>query len=136
VLEGGHARWFFENRKLPFFEEYPTRPPSFVLNGFMFALLGLYDLAAIAPGTQARSLYRAGRRTLLRALPLYDFDGVSSYDLTHVTDPSDEGPNIPPRDYQELHLVLLDALDSVGLHPALRYWRARWAENGHRAPSR
>ncbi|NWO12521.1 MAG: hypothetical protein HLX49_02620 [Virgibacillus sp.] len=27
-----------------FYEECPTDPPSFILNGFMFALIGLYDL--------------------------------------------------------------------------------------------
>ncbi len=26
------------------YEEYPTSPPTFVLNGFMYSLLGLYDL--------------------------------------------------------------------------------------------
>lgn len=40
VKEGGVLREW--NGHLVF-EEYPTEPPSFVLNGFMSALLGLYD---------------------------------------------------------------------------------------------
>lgn len=28
------------------YEEYPTTPGSFVLNGFMYALIGLYDLSS------------------------------------------------------------------------------------------
>lgn len=35
--------------KFDWYEEYPTVPGSFVLNGFIFSLLGLYDLNAIAP---------------------------------------------------------------------------------------
>ncbi|GLH02048.1 D-glucuronyl C5-epimerase [Gryllus bimaculatus] len=40
--------------KFPWYEEYPTRPASFVLNGFIYSLLGLYDLKTIAPPDQAQ----------------------------------------------------------------------------------
>src|SRR4051794_30063652 len=43
VANGGVVRHYAGH---PWYEEYPTRSrPSFVLNGFMFSLLGLYDLA-------------------------------------------------------------------------------------------
>lgn len=29
------------------FEEYPTTPGSFVLNGFMYSLIGLHDFANV-----------------------------------------------------------------------------------------
>lgn len=45
--EGGVLATFLN--KYHWYEEYPTKPPSFVLNGFIFSLLGLYDLASIAP---------------------------------------------------------------------------------------
>lgn len=63
----------------PWYEEYPTSPPSFVLNGFMFTLLGLHDLAAVAPRSAAPSLYRQGLRTLVASLRLYDTQGGSRY---------------------------------------------------------
>lgn len=41
--EGGVLTYLFGQH--PWYEEYPTVPPSFVINGFMYALFGLYDLA-------------------------------------------------------------------------------------------
>lgn len=44
----GGVRATFLN-KYHWYEEYPTKPASFVLNGFIYSLLGLYDLKVIAP---------------------------------------------------------------------------------------
>lgn len=61
---------------LPFYEEYPTTPSSFVLNGFIYSLLGLYDLKQISPksrgGREAGMLFEQGMDTLKRVLTLYD----------------------------------------------------------------
>lgn len=49
--------------KYVWFEEYPTTPSSFVLNGFMYSLLGLYDvksLSVMGALDKAESLYDAG----------------------------------------------------------------------------
>ena len=43
VSEGGVRAEFGGG---PFFEEYPTRPSSYVLNGGIFALSGCHDVAA------------------------------------------------------------------------------------------
>lgn len=41
----------------PWYEEYPTIPPIFILNGFMYSLIGLYDLFSLAPsGSQVIQL--------------------------------------------------------------------------------
>lgn len=61
---------------LPWYEEYPTTPSSFVLNGFIYSLLGLYDLKQISPkskgGREAGLLYDQGMESLKRMLTLYD----------------------------------------------------------------
>ena len=93
------------NCRLPFLEEYPTPHPLYVLNGFMFTLLGLYDLASVAPRSEAHSLYLAGRRTLTAALPSYDRAGVALYDLAST--------HIAPQSYQAVQLYLLRALSSL-----------------------
>ena len=41
--EGGVATKLFQ--QFDWLEEYPSNPPSFVLNGFMFAIFGLHDLS-------------------------------------------------------------------------------------------
>ncbi len=91
--------------KLVFYEEYPTRPaPSCTLNGFMFALLGLYDLAQV-PNAEAAQLFEKGLATLRAILPLYDLGDGSAYDLGHLTHPprrvkADQG-------YHLIHISLL-----------------------------
>lgn len=37
--------------KHPWFDEYPTIPPIFILNGFMYSLIGLYDLYSLTPNS-------------------------------------------------------------------------------------
>lgn len=44
---GGVLAKFFG--KAVWYEEYPTQPSSFVLNGFIYSLIGLYDLITLAP---------------------------------------------------------------------------------------
>jgi heparosan-N-sulfate-glucuronate 5-epimerase len=125
VRSGGVSRCFLGNCSLPFFEEAPTTPPSYILNGFMFTLIGLYDLASIAPRSQALPLYSAARRTLHFALPRYDVDGVASYDLTHLTVRGKE-PTIATLSYQGVHLYLLRALDSLTPDPRFEHFADRW----------
>ena len=44
VSEGGVRADLFGS---PWFEEYPTQPSTFVLNGFIYSLIGLYDLSQV-----------------------------------------------------------------------------------------
>ena len=53
--EGGVRAVFMD--KHVWYEEYPTNPPTFILNGFMYSLLGLYDLKTVKQGTGAKQLY-------------------------------------------------------------------------------
>ena len=57
------------------YEEYPTTPPLFVLNGFIYSLFGLYDLAQLGEGEMkvtAQKLYDEGMKSLKVMLPLFD----------------------------------------------------------------
>lgn len=39
------------------YDEYPTIPSIFILNGFMFSLIGLYDLFSLSPNnSQVRNI--------------------------------------------------------------------------------
>src|SRR6185312_6253992 len=69
----------------PVLQEYPTTPPAHVLNGWIFGLWGLYDLAATGqrdpiPAEVARrasSAFEAGVSALGARLPRYDAWGWS-----------------------------------------------------------
>lgn len=74
--------------KYDWYEEYPTTPPSFVLNGFIYSLLGLYDLNATAPNNLSREaglLFEQGMMSLKKMLLLFDTGSGTIYDLRHVT---------------------------------------------------
>jgi hypothetical protein len=96
----------------PVLEEYPTDPPSHVLNGWITSLFGLYDIAhaprAAAAG-RAAAAFGAGVQTLATRLHLYRLAfGWSRYDLyphplTNAASPS----------YQRLHVAQLRELHSL-----------------------
>ena len=124
VDEGGLTAAFFGH---PFYEEYPTEPPSFVLNGLMFTLIGLYDLATADPDGDAPRLYSEGIETLAYALPFYDAARLGSfYNLTHVTTPPRRAALAGAR-YHAIHVALLRALASVAPDRMLVFYRDRWA---------
>lgn len=115
----------FENKYL-FYEECPTDPPSYILNGFMFSLIGLYDLFKATHNREANWLYDKGIATLKRMLPLYDLGHRTAYDLTHYT--TDGGyPNVATWGYHIGHIHLLAAINSIEkdlkMNEALQRWK-------------
>jgi heparosan-N-sulfate-glucuronate 5-epimerase len=65
----------------PFLEEYPTEPPSFVLNGAIFAAWGVRDVAVGLSDADAASLFSAVVETLARTVGRWDTGYWSLYDL-------------------------------------------------------
>jgi hypothetical protein len=108
VSEGGVRAMLFD--RFPWYEEYPTNPSSFVLNGFVYAILGPYDFAEYTGSEKAREIYRAGIESLKIALPLYDLGRCTAYDLTHVTT-GKFSPNIARQSYHFIHVQLLSVLN-------------------------
>jgi heparosan-N-sulfate-glucuronate 5-epimerase len=106
----------------PVLQEYPTDPPAHVLNGWMFALWGLYDVGVACDDSDARTSFEAGAEALAARLPLYDVAlGWSRYDLyphrlVHVTSPF----------YQRLHVEQLRAMAELSPHPAFDRAADRW----------
>uniref|UniRef100_A0AAF5DKY6 heparosan-N-sulfate-glucuronate 5-epimerase n=2 Tax=Strongyloides stercoralis TaxID=6248 RepID=A0AAF5DKY6_STRER len=88
------------------YEEYPTTPGTFVLNGFLYSLIGLYDFSKIKnPENDAESLFNDGIKSLKALLPLYDTGSGSLYDLRHVG--IGTAPNLARWDYHAVHVYLL-----------------------------
>ncbi|KAG8440806.1 hypothetical protein GDO86_006517 [Hymenochirus boettgeri] len=113
--------------KYDWYEEYPTTPSSFVLNGFIYALLGLYDLKETAGekiGKEAKLLYERGMESLRAMLPLYDTGSGSIYDLRHFM--LGTAPNLARWDYHTTHINQLQLLASVDGSPVFRDVARRW----------
>ena len=113
---------------VPWYEEYPTHPASFVLNGFIYALFGLYDLWKVAgdeKGSDARELYLDGFKSLEVRIPLYDNGYNTFYDLRHITMPG-ISPNRARWQYHQVHLEQLHALISIQDSTILKEVLERW----------
>ena len=88
--QGGVVTSFMETSHV-WYEEYPTKPSSFILNGFMYSLLGLYDLFATLPNESqyaadlqlSKKLFDDGIVSLRAILPFFDTGSGSVYDLRH-----------------------------------------------------
>ena len=113
--EGGVVAYLFD--KFPWYEEYPTKPSLFVLNGFIYSLIGLYDLSRVAPKDDGRpsvaeQLYLAGLDSLLKLLPMFDTGSGTLYDLRHLHLPG-VAPNLARWDYHSTHVNQLLLLATI-----------------------
>lgn len=73
------------NRRL-WLEEYPSATPTHVLNGFNFALFGLYDYERLTRDPAGRDLLRGALRTIRSFGTTFRVPGgISYYDLVHRT---------------------------------------------------
>nr|KAG5710077.1 hypothetical protein BaRGS_030153 [Batillaria attramentaria] len=109
------------------YEEYPTTPSSFVLNGFIYALLGLYDLKETASGEDgkmATRLYEAGMKSLKAMLLMFDTGSDTFYDLRHIT--SGIEPNRARWDYHTTHINQLLQLVVIDDDPLFKTTAQRW----------
>ena len=99
VEEGGTRRAVPEGCVL---EEAPSPSINGILNGWVFALFGLYDYSLVQEDSQAHSLLRETLETLVVYLPRYNAGYWSFYDLT--------GSLASPF-YHRLHIAQLHALE-------------------------
>lgn len=106
---------------LPFFEEYPTIPPSMVLNGEIFALWGFRDAGILLPDAEIEGWWRAGLKGLLSVIERYDTGNWSRYDLyPHPV------KNIASGAYHSIHIKQLEVLEALSSEPVVTEVRKRF----------
>jgi hypothetical protein len=94
-------------------EEFPTDPPSHVLNGCIFGLWGCYDVAVALDDSAAKELAEEGIATLAGELPRYDTGYWSRYDLfPHPL------LNVASPMYHQLHIDQLRAMAMIDPEPS------------------
>jgi hypothetical protein len=104
------------------YEEYPGYPLARVLDGFLFSLLGLYDLAQELQSSGIRKLFEDGVDGLKFKLADWDYRGKWSWYGTH-------GYLCPPH-YHRLNGALLQILGRLTGDPLV----LRYAEQWYRRP--
>ncbi|HTS06153.1 MAG TPA: D-glucuronyl C5-epimerase family protein [Candidatus Eisenbacteria bacterium] len=100
VVEGGVA--FTDESGDLWFEEYIVSPPTHILNGFIWALWGVYDFALATREQSAVELFNRGVKTLLHNLGRYDLGFWSTYEQSGT-----KLPMVASTFYHGLHIVQL-----------------------------
>jgi heparosan-N-sulfate-glucuronate 5-epimerase len=105
----------------PVLEEYPTEQPCAVLNGWIFGLFGVHELAIAIDSAEARDLFQHSASGLVELLPRYDTGWWSLYSLY------EHGrPDLAKPFYQRLHPELLEGLALIHPDPRLDAYAQRW----------
>ena len=100
------------------YEEYPAYPLPRVLDGFLFSLLGLYDLAVETGSSDIRRLFDDGIEGLKGALPFWNYRNKWSWYGSH-------GYLCPPH-YHKLNAILLSVLGRLTGDAALQRLATLW----------
>ena len=87
------------------FEEYIVRPPTHILNGFIWASWGVYDYFLATEHPSASQLFSHAVRTMLHNLDRYDLGFWSLYEQSGTRLPMVASPF-----YHQLHIVQLRAM--------------------------
>jgi heparosan-N-sulfate-glucuronate 5-epimerase len=115
-IEHGGVRTRKENHVL--YEEYPGYPLPRILDGFLFSLLGLHDLAQELRDGKVRRLFEEGIDGLKFKLADWDYRGKWSWYGTH-------GYLCPPH-YHRLNGSLIRTLARLTGDPLLARYGEQW----------
>ncbi len=117
-FENGGVRRYDENGDL-WFEEYPSKQPSFVLNGFIYALFGLIDLYRVTGFETVKQDIDACIQTLKKNIHRFDTGYWSRYDL--------QKKELVRYYYQQnVHLPQLEILYLLTNEPVFKHYKEKW----------
>jgi len=115
--EGGVKR--HDINGLLWFEEYPSKEPSFVLNGFIYTVLGLYDLWRVTHDEKVKFTIDSCVKTLKESIHLYDSGYWSVYDQNKK--------ELATRYYhQNIHIPLMEVLHKLTGEEIFDSYHKRW----------
>jgi hypothetical protein len=113
----------------PSLEEAPQTLPSRILNGWIYALWGLWDVRVGLGDAAAGELFDASTRALAALLPEYDLGWWSRYSLV----PGRRDQDVAKPFYHRLHVVQLDAMHRLTGLDVFADYSARWSRAATRA---
>lgn len=119
IAEGGVT--FTDGSGDLWFEEYIVSPPTHILNGFIWALWGIYDYVHATDDDSAEELFGRGVRTLLHNLQCYDLGFWSLYEQSGT-----RFPMVASRFYHQLHIVQLRVMYRLTRQDLFASVAARW----------
>jgi heparosan-N-sulfate-glucuronate 5-epimerase len=103
-----------------FYQEVAPRPIIHILNGFLYALVGLYEYSVVWSSEDAHRALHRGLNTIQHVIGRFDsgyWSRYSMYTPNHLAD----------RYYHEVHIQQLAYLGKVCELPELIEWSEKWA---------
>ena len=106
---------------MPWIEEYPSTPPSYVMNGFISAIFGLYEYCQLFPEDEdARGQLSQMLQSVKLSLPAYDTGDWALLDRYREPYPrANDG-------YMYGYIDQLETLAQITGDPFFRYMSLRW----------
>jgi hypothetical protein len=118
--DGGFKRK--DDNGFTWYEEYPTEKPSFVLNGFIYAIWGVLDLYRVTKNKEAKSIWDDSVKTLKANLHKYDVWYWSIYDQSKK--------QLVSYYYQKnVHIPLMQIMYGLTNEPIFAKYGKKWEKN-------
>lgn len=121
IADGGVL--FEDEEKNLWIEEYLVDPPTHILNGFLWALWGVFDYWLTHADTQARTIFDRGVQTLLTNLARYDTGYWSLYEQSGTRLKMLASPF-----YHRLHIVQLRVMATLTGDTRFTQYADRWQD--------
>lgn len=124
IDSGGVA--FTDDRGDLWFEEYIVRPPTHILNGFIWAAWGVHDHFLATRDNSVKALFSQAIQTLLHNLDRYDLGFWSLYEQSGTRLPMVASPF-----YHRLHIVQLRIMHRLTAERTFAQVADRWEGYTH-----
>jgi hypothetical protein len=121
LVGGGQRGLVVETPAGPVLEEATTTPPSHILNGWVFALWGLWDVATGLGDPPARASFDASSAALSALLPSYDVGWWTRYSLFPPV-----APDLAKPFYHRIHAAQMRPLFEMTRDSVFQEAGARW----------
>lgn len=120
VKDGGVV--YRDQNNSPWIEEYLVDPPTHILNGFIWALWGLYDYWLLTKNRESLTLFQTYVDTIIKNLSRYDSGFWSYYELT-----PQRVKCLASVFYHCLHIVQLKVMHEMTNHPEFLFYESKWS---------
>jgi len=112
---------FTDTRGNTWFEEYIVSPPTHILNGFIWAIWGVYDYFLATESVTARNLFAQAALTLRENLARYDLGFWSLYEQSGTLLPMVASPF-----YHRLHVIQLRIMHRITGDEVFASYADKW----------
>jgi len=134
IAEGGVL--FEDEEKNLWIEEYLVDPPTHILNGFMWALWGVFDYGLARKDAPAKLVFDRGIATLLHKLARFDTGYWSLYELSGSRQSGTRLRMLASPFYHRLHSVQLRVMSKLTGDPGFATLAERWESYAQRRSNR